>query len=271
MERLKDLPAGVDGVRVTGRVDKDDYESVFASLLDEARRDGRRLRLLYQLAPGFETFTARAAWQDTRLALPLLRLLDRCAIVGDVGWIQKAAGLFGAMVPCAVRVYPNDQLDEAVAWLATPVDTRAVTHRLLPDTGVLVIEPAGPLRKEDFEAISLTVDPWIESRGSLRGIVVHARAFPGWESLGAFFRHLRFVRDHHRSVGRVALAVDGKLASLAPKIAEHFVAADLKQFGYDRLDDALAWAGAAPAPAPGPAVTTRRRPPSDPKAGGVSR
>lgn len=55
-------------------------------------------------------------------------------------------------------------------------------------------------------------------------------------------RHLRFVRDHHRKVRRVALAVDGKLAELAQKLADHFVDAELKQFPYDQLDEAVAWA-----------------------------
>ena len=55
-------------------------------------------------------------------------------------------------------------------------------------------------------------------------------------------RHLRFVRDHHRKVRRVALAVDGVLADLAPRLSEHFVQAEIKGFGYDELDRALAWA-----------------------------
>jgi len=52
-----------------------------------------------------------------------------------------------------------------------------------------------------------------------------------------------FVRDHHRAVERVALAADSKLASLAPHLAEHFVQAEVKDFGFDELDAAVAWAG----------------------------
>ena len=74
------------------------------------------------------------------------------------------------------------------------------------------------------------------------GVVLHARAFPGWENVGSLLRHVRFVRDHHRTVRRVALAADAKLADLAPRLAEHFVRAELRHFGYDELDDAIAWA-----------------------------
>ena len=38
---------------------------------------------------------------------------------------------------------------------------------------------------------------------------------------------------------RVALAVDGTPADLAPRLAEHVVQAKLRQFGYDDLDGAV--------------------------------
>ena len=79
--------------------------------------------------------------------------------------------------------------------------------------------------------------------------MIHAREFPGWENLGAFLRHVRFLRDHHRKVKKIALAVDSKLANLAPKIAEHFVQAEVKSFAYDELDRAIAWAAASQRPA----------------------
>jgi hypothetical protein len=53
------------------------------------------------------------------------------------------------------------------------------------------------------------------------------------------------VRDHHRRVGRVALAADSKLANLAPRLAEHLVQAEVKSFGSDELDEAIAWAAGA--------------------------
>ena len=43
IERLKDLPNGIDGVKAIGTITKEDYEQVFVPLLDEARREGRRL------------------------------------------------------------------------------------------------------------------------------------------------------------------------------------------------------------------------------------
>jgi hypothetical protein len=74
--------------------------------------------------------------------------------------------------------------------------------------------------------------------------VVHARQFPGWENLGSLLRHVRFVREHHRNIRRVALAAGGTVAQIAPALVDHFVQAELKQFGADDLEPAIVWAGA---------------------------
>jgi hypothetical protein len=61
-----------------------------------------------------------------------------------------------------------------------------------------VIEPQGPLTEEDFAAIADRVDPLIANKGTLGGLIVRTREFPGWESLGDIIAHFRFVKNHHR-------------------------------------------------------------------------
>ena len=245
LELLDNLPNGVTGVRATGTVTTDDYERVFKPLMEAAHREGRRVRLLYEVPPEFKGFTAGAGLEDMRMGMKYLRLFERCAVVTDVGWLRDATRLFGAMMPCPVKVFPNAERAQAIDWLGAPV-LSTVQHRLLPDIGVLVIEPSQPLGAEDFDAIAATVDPWIEREGRLQGIVVHAAKFPGWQNLDGLLRHLRFIRDHHRRVSRIGVAVDGVLADAGPALANAFVEAELKHFSYDRLDEAIRWAGAAP-------------------------
>ena len=243
LERLNDLPPGVDGVKASGDVSAADYEQVLEPMLDAARREGRRLRFLYYFSPEFRGLSPGAAWQDTKIGLRSLRLFDGCAIATDVGWIREAARLAAFMMPCPVKVFDTQGRNEAVRWLASLPEGPAISYRLIPDVGVLVAEIDRPLRAQDFDALSVTADSWIEAHGRLHGLVIHARAFPGWENLSALFRHIRFVRDHHRKIQRIALAVDGKLASLAPHLAEHFVKAEVKTFAYDALDQAILFAG----------------------------
>jgi hypothetical protein len=244
IERLTDLPSDVEGFRATGKVTREDYEHVVRPVLDEARDRGRRLRLLFHLGPEFESITPGAAWEDAKLGLRYLRVFARCAVVSDVGWIRESSRLAGVLMPCPVRAFGNGQWPEALAWLTAAAGR--LEHRWIPERGVLIVEPQGPLGAEDFDALAISVDPWIEAHGALRGLVVHAREFPGWQNFGSFLRHLRFVRDHHRKIRRVALCAGGTLASLAPKLAEHFVAAEIRHFNYDELDRGVDWAGEAP-------------------------
>jgi hypothetical protein len=46
----------------------------------------------------------------------------------------------------------------------------------------------------------------------------------------------------------VALAAHGELAELAPRLAEHFVAAEVKHFEFTELEAAIAWAKAGRSP-----------------------
>jgi hypothetical protein len=242
LEELKDMPQGIDGLKAVGKLSKEDYEKVMVPLLDGARREGRRLRLLYQLGPEFEGFTASAAWEDARVGIHYMRLFDACAVVTDLGWVREATKLARFLLPCPVGVFANQERDKATDWLRSLPQVAAITFRLLPDAGVIVVEVTRALRAQDFDALALTADTWIDAHGSLGGLVIHARKFPGWENFGGLLRHVRFVRDHHRKVERVALAVDGELAALAPRIGEHFVKAEVKSFGYSELDAAIAWA-----------------------------
>jgi len=112
---------------------------------------------------------------------------------------------------------------------------------LLRDTGVLVVEPKEALTAEDFRVVSRTVDPYISENGKLTGLLIDAPSFPGWDSFGALTEHMRFVRDHHRNIERVAAVTDSTILSLAPKIAEHFAHPEFKVFTSGERAKALAW------------------------------
>ncbi len=249
LERINDLPHGVTGLKAVGQVSKADYEQVFETLIDVARREGRRIRFLYELGPEFQGFTAGAAWEDARLGLSAMRRFDGCAIVTDIEWIRGSTHLASFLLPCPVRVFGNQERQAAVEWLGSLSGNEGFSHRLLSDAGVIVVEVERALRARDFDDLALTADSWIEAHSDLRGLVVHSRDFPGWENFGGFVQHFRFVRDHQRKIGRIALATNAKVASLAPFFAEHFAKAEVKTFTYDEVDSAIAWA-AAPASAP---------------------
>ena len=52
---------------------------------------------------------------------------------------------------------------------------------------------------------------------------------------------LKFVRDHHRKVARVAFATDSPVGPIAEKMAPHFVNAEVKQYAFSEYEIAKSW------------------------------
>jgi hypothetical protein len=116
-----------------------------------------------------------------------------------------------------------------------------LAHELLRDEGILLIRPQGPIQAGDFESVAKTVDPYIENQRALRGVMIEAQSFPGWDNFAALVSHLRFVRDHHRLITKIAAVSDSTILSLAPQIAKHFVKAEVRHFNANDREAALAW------------------------------
>src|SRR4051794_3392473 len=114
-------------------------------------------------------------------------------------------------------------------------------HHLDGASGILHLQPKGALEKDDFAGLAKSVDPYIAEKGDLAGIIVDAPKFPGWDSLGAMAAHMRFVRDHHKRVKKIALVTDAALGNAAEKFAAHFVAATVKHFPAGQAEAARRW------------------------------
>ena len=112
---------------------------------------------------------------------------------------------------------------------------------LLRDRNILVVIPEGPLEQADFEQFARQVDPLIASAGSIAGLMIEARSFPGWRNFGAFVSHLRFVVDHHRDIERIAVVTDSGLLKVLPRVAAYFVKPTIRRFAPDEKARALAW------------------------------
>jgi hypothetical protein len=117
-----------------------------------------------------------------------------------------------------------------------------IESHLDTERSLLHVRPKSALEKEDFAKLAAKVDPYIESSGTLRGLIVEApTGFPGWESFGALVAHIRFVRDHHKRVRKVAVVTDSAIGNLAEHLASHFVSARIKRFSAGELEAAREW------------------------------
>lgn len=131
LETISTVPEGVVGLRAVGVLDRADFERTIEPIVEEAIRLHRPFRLLLQLGPDYQGFTAGAAWEKTGMWIQhptMLRLVEGYALVSDIGWVRELAHLAGVLLPFPMRVFGNDSLDDAAAWLASlPASSPAAT------------------------------------------------------------------------------------------------------------------------------------------------
>src|ERR1019366_1163906 len=53
-----------------------------------------------------------------------------------------------------------------------------IKHEILQPDGILIVEPLSALAAEDFQALTTEVNEYLTGHPDLRGILIHARAFP---------------------------------------------------------------------------------------------
>ncbi len=114
-------------------------------------------------------------------------------------------------------------------------------HELWRELGILIVTPKGALEAQDFERLAREVDPYLTEAGKLRGLMIYAESFPGWTDFAALVSHIRFTKDHQHRIARIAAVTDSGFLSILPKIANHFVKADVRHFPYDQKQAALEW------------------------------
>jgi hypothetical protein len=121
VERLADLPAGLLGFRISGRLSRDDYTDVLLPPVREAVERGDKVRMLVVMGPDFTGLEPGALWEDLKAAADLgirhRSSWERVAIVTDAEWLRRAVELLGWLAPGQIRVFPLSDVDAAKAWL----------------------------------------------------------------------------------------------------------------------------------------------------------
>jgi len=118
---IEQLPApeGVIAFRASGKVAASDYESVLRPAVDAAVAGHGRIRIVFELGPEFDGYSAGAAWEDVKLWGPNLTKWERCAVVSDNRLINDAIKVFRIVMPGEVRLFPGGAVDDAIAWAAS--------------------------------------------------------------------------------------------------------------------------------------------------------
>lgn len=120
IEIMADMPDGVVGFRVSGRLNGDDLRAFQPQMDDLLGTD--EIRLVEVVANDYEGFGPGGLGQDLKVGLgALLRhhgAFRRIAVVSDKDWVAHTLHLLAWMVPGELQLFTLDQLDEAKVWAA---------------------------------------------------------------------------------------------------------------------------------------------------------
>jgi hypothetical protein len=120
IELLPDMPEGVTGIRVSGRLRGDELREVKPTI-KELLKAGE-IRIVEVIAADYEGFGPGGLVADLKLGfgtvLPHHSAFKRIAIVSDKEWVAHTLHALAWMVPGELAVFGLDELERAKEWAA---------------------------------------------------------------------------------------------------------------------------------------------------------
>jgi SpoIIAA-like len=120
IEVLSDMPQGVTGIRVSGRLHGDDLRE-FKTTMEELVKTGE-IRIVEVIAPDYEGISPGGVVEDLKLGFGTLMKhhseFKRVAVVSDKDWVAHMMHAFAWMVPGELRMFGLDELEQATKWAA---------------------------------------------------------------------------------------------------------------------------------------------------------
>jgi hypothetical protein len=113
---LTDLPAGVIGFEITGKLEAQDYSKVLQPAIDRASSSGD-VRIVIVIRD-FQGMSGGAFWQDMEMGTHNWHKWKKIALVSDIDWMVHVAGLLGWMSPGELKTFPLAERAAAAAWAA---------------------------------------------------------------------------------------------------------------------------------------------------------
>lgn len=121
IEALSGFPPTVLAFACQEHVTKQDYESVLIPAVEQALEKYKKVRLFYQIDPGFSGIDPGAMWDDFKVGMEHLFRWERLAVVTDVEWIRHTFQVFSFVLPCEAKVFRLEEAAKARAWIVEGV------------------------------------------------------------------------------------------------------------------------------------------------------
>lgn len=120
IEVLPDMPEGVHGIRVSGRISGDDIRS-FKPEMDRMLA-ATEIRFVEVIAPDYEGFGKGGLVEDLKTGFGLMfshhAAFKRIAVVSDRDWVAHTLHAVGWLVPGELKIFGLDEIEQAKEWAA---------------------------------------------------------------------------------------------------------------------------------------------------------
>ncbi|KLO28726.1 hypothetical protein ABW16_11360 [Mycolicibacter heraklionensis] len=120
IELLPDMPQGVTGLRVSGRLRGDELREIKPSLHELLQ--GGDVRIVEVIDSDYEGFGPGGLAEDIKLGLgavlPHHSAFKRIAVVSDKDWVAHVLHALEWMIPGELKVFGLDEVERAKEWAA---------------------------------------------------------------------------------------------------------------------------------------------------------
>jgi hypothetical protein len=120
IEELPDMPEGVIGFRVAGRVTEDDLVA-FQPIVDKVL-NAAEIRLVEIVEPDYDGWGPDGMSEDLKIGFGAIvqhpDAFKRIAMVSDVEWITETMDAMAWTIPGEIKLFHLDELERAKQWAA---------------------------------------------------------------------------------------------------------------------------------------------------------
>jgi len=90
--------------------------------IEKKLKDYSKIGFLYNIGEEFETYEAKAVFDDTKVGFQHMRGFERIAVVTDLKWVINGISMFRFVFPGKIKVFKNTELEDAKEWVSqTPI------------------------------------------------------------------------------------------------------------------------------------------------------
>jgi len=118
LEHIQPTSQNLIAVKAIGKIEDADYKTVLTPAVDKIVAEQGKARLVLEIGPEFEGFTAHAALDDAALGLEHWCDFEKIALVTDHAWIKGTVRAFAPFMPAQVKFFDLTRRAEALAWAA---------------------------------------------------------------------------------------------------------------------------------------------------------